>query len=175
MPRVCLVTGGARSGKSQYARERATHYTRPVYLATGVPIDDEMRERIARHRVERGDQFLTIEEPLDVARALCALPPGTDVVLVECLTTWLGNLLYQNPLAFPRCRQIDDLLKLLGTPPCDLIVVTNEVGWGIVAESALSRRFRDAAGWVNQCIAKVADEVILMVCGIPMWLKGNRG
>lgn len=139
-----------------------------------------MRRRIERHRAERGAGWTTIEEPADLARALARLPPETEVAVVDCLTVWLGNLVHRSegaadladPATFP---EIAALLALLDAPPCPLILVTNELGWGIVPDNALARAFRDLAGRVNEEAARRADRVVLMVAGRPLELPGGRG
>ena len=167
MSRVVLVTGGARSGKSRYALERAMTYERRAFVATAVPFDAEMRRRIARHRAQRKRRFLTVEEPLDVANALRRLPRSTQVAVVDCLTVWMGNLMHRYGDRCARCTEIRALLRLLRRPPCDLILVTNEVGMGIVPDNALARAFRDMAGSFNQAVGRLADEVVWMLSGIP--------
>jgi len=175
MNRITLFTGGGRSGKSRQAMERALAYPAPrVFIATAEPLDDEMRERIARHRRERGASFETIEEPVDLAGALRRVPPGTTVALVDCLTVWLGNVMHRRGEAAREYPEIAALVAALRSAPCDVILVTNEVGLGIIpADNELSRRFRDQAGWLNQAVAQVADEVVLVVSGIPLTLKRN--
>lgn len=167
-----LITGGARSGKSRLALELAAPHDRRAFVATAEALDDEMRDRISRHRRERGDGFTTIEAPLDLAGALRALPPDTGVAVVDCLTVWLGNRLHHRALADLDDPAVTGLLDVLVTPPCDLVLVTNEVGTGIVPETPLGRRFRDLAGELNQHVAARADRVLLAVCGQPMWIKG---
>ncbi len=172
MSRVILVTGGSRSGKSRYALELALEYSRRVFIATAEITDREMEERIARHRRERGDLFLTVEEPLDLAGAISRVPSDTQVALVDCLTVWLGNLFHQLGDVDLNSPYIQAFLKTLEAPPCDLILVTNELGMGLVPGDALSRRFRDVAGLLNQEVARRAHEVIFTVCGIPTVIKG---
>jgi adenosylcobinamide kinase / adenosylcobinamide-phosphate guanylyltransferase len=174
MKQVILIVGGGRSGKSNYALELAHDYKTKAFIATSEAFDDEMRERIARHRQERDSAYLTVEEPLDIARAVSSLPDRTEVAIIDCLTVWLGNLMHchgQDQTAFD---EVDSFLKLLNNPPCDLIVVTNEVGQGIIPENALARRFRDEAGILNQQVARLAQRVILMVCAIPVFIKGEQ-
>lgn len=182
-PTVTLITGGARSGKSRYALASAEEAgRRRVYVATAEPLDEEMRRRIERHRAERGAGWSTIEEPIDLAGALARLAPETEVAVVDCLTVWLGNLVHRSGLAgaadladpetFP---EIAAFLALLDAPPCPLLLVTNELGWGIVPDNALARAFRDLAGRVNEEAARRADRVVLMVAGRPLELPGGRG
>jgi len=177
---ITLVTGGARSGKSRYALELAAASPRPALIATAEPIDAEMSDRIRRHREERGDRYLTIEEPVDLAAALTRLPQGTGTAVVDCLTVWLGNLVHrrgeeavaEEPHAL---AEVAAFLSALAAPPCPLVLVTNEVGMGIVPANALARSFADLAGRLNQAIAARAERVVLMVCGLPVMVKGAAG
>lgn len=172
MKDVMLVTGGARSGKSRFAMETALRYEKRVFLATAPVCDSEMEQRIAAHRAERGGRFLTIEEPLDLAGALGSVPPDTDVILLDCLTVWTGNLMHRHGAAGDYA-EIDAFFAALKPPPAAMILVTNEVGCGIVPENAMARRFRDLAGTINQRAAAVAAGVVLCVSGIPVAVKGE--
>ena len=171
MGRIILITGGAKSGKSRYALELASGYEKKAFIATAEPVDDEMKERIKRHQIERGPDFITVEEPVNLRRAIDHLPPGTEVAIVDCLTVWLGNLQYREGRLSIDSPMIQAFLELLKHPPCNLIIVTNEVGSGIVPISPEVREFRDTAGLLNQEVARLAHKVILTVCGIPMVLK----
>lgn len=162
-----LVTGGCRSGKSRHALGLLAHCQHRVFIATAQAFDEEMRSRISAHQHERGDTFTTIEEPLDPASALDRLPSGTDGALLDCVTLWLTNLLLREG-AMP---EIDALLDRLARPGPDLVLVTNELGMGLVPDTPLGRRFRDLAGSVNQRLAAACDRVVFMVCGLPMVLK----
>lgn len=170
---ITLVTGGARSGKSTFAITKAMQgYTNRVFLATATATDDEMRERIARHRQERGEAFVTIEEPFDLEAGLGRIPGETEVVVVDCLTVWLGNLYHgydSNEEVIH--EKITSLVSNLGSVGRDLILVTNEVGSGIVPANAMTRSFRDSAGMLNRLTAEKADDVYLCVCGIPLPVK----
>ncbi len=172
MNSVTLITGGARSGKSRYALALAQQYPAPrAFIATAEPLDDDMRRRIERHRQERAGDFVTLESPLDPAERLAAFPTDTRVAVLDCLTVWLGNLLHHDPNVDGLRPQISRFLEMLDAPPCDLIVVTNEVGAGIVPHNDLARRFRDEAGTLNQQVAARADRLILMVSGYPLMVK----
>lgn len=174
MKSVSLVTGGARSGKSAHALFLALKFPGPrVFLATATPFDSEMEARINAHKTERGDGFITREEPLDPARAIASLPKETGVVLMDCLTVWLGNLLHRDESLSADHPEIGRFLALLENPPLDLVLVTNEVGSGIVPENRLARKFRDLAGFLNQKTAKRAQRVYLCACGIPVLIKGE--
>ncbi|ADV12438.1 bifunctional adenosylcobinamide kinase/adenosylcobinamide-phosphate guanylyltransferase [Mesorhizobium ciceri] len=165
---LTFLIGGARSGKSAHAEILATALPPPwTYVATAQAYDDEMRERIALHRSRRGDGWTTIDAPLDLAGALAALP-GDRPVLVDCLTLWLTNhMLAEHDLDL-ECRR---LAEVLSRPRGPWFVVSNEVGQGIVPDNALARRFRDAAGRLNQQVAAIADTVLLMVAGLPLKVK----
>jgi len=172
MATVTLITGGARSGKSQHALALArAHEGRRAFLATAEAIDDEMNERIRNHRDERGNDFITIEEPLEPARAVASLSREVKVVVIDCLTVWLGNLLHHRKNKARDYPEISRFLETLHDPPCDMILVSNEVGMGIVPQNDMARHFRDLCGWLNQRVAEQADSVILMVSGIPLSVK----
>ncbi len=177
MPLITLVTGGARSGKSDHALRLAlsTPGANPTFIATAEAFDDEMRQRIARHRSERPAAMPTIEAPIDLAGALRSLPTGTGLALVDCLTVWLGNLMHHLGPKREAYAPVDELRELLEQPPCDLVFVTNEVGMGLVPENAMARRFRDLAGSLNRLVAKRSDRVIFMVSGIPVQVKPAAG
>lgn len=167
--RVTLILGGARSGKSRLAENLAErHGGRLVYVATAEPWDDEMRARIAQHKMRRGDRWRTIEAPLAVAEVLLAFPEQTGVVLIDCLTLWLSNLMHA-----PRDveREQEGLLAALSATACPVILVSNEVGLGIVPENKLARDFRDLQGRLNQRVAELADHVIFTAAGLPLVLK----
>ena len=172
-PCVALYTGGTRSGKSRLALAHASHYPRRAFIATAMAFDEEMRQRIAAHQAERGEQFLTVEEPLDLAGAIRRVPTGTNVALVDCLTVWLGNLMHHHGDDPRWYSEIDALLAVLRNPPLNIVLVTNEVGMDIVPENAMARRFRDIQGSMNQKVAEVADVVAFAVCGLPIALKGS--
>ena len=167
-----LVVGGARSGKSSFANTLAErNFTLPLYLATAEVTDDEMRSRIELHRKERGAQWRCVEEPLDPA-VILREPGECDGILLDCVTVWLGNVLHHEDAEGFSVRKTD-LLASLSTCPKSVIIVSNEVGQGIVPSNAETREFRDLAGWLNQDLAKAADAVVLVSCGLPMILKGK--
>ncbi len=168
---VTLITGGGRSGKSSYALEITESYDRKVFIATAEAFDDEMADRISRHQKERGNCFKTIEEPLHLADALTNVLPDTQVVVIDCITVWLGNLMHHQGVDEKNCQPMDRFLKVLASPPCDVVIVSNEVGMGLIPATAMSRAYRDLAGSVNQKIGAVADEAFLVVSGIPLKLK----
>jgi adenosylcobinamide kinase/adenosylcobinamide-phosphate guanylyltransferase len=165
---VILITGGARSGKSRRAEARARAVPgRPVYIATAEALDGEMAERIAAHRARRGNDWIEREVPLDLVQALIETDGG-GARLVDCLTLWLSNLLHSKR-DWP--QEIVQLAQTLPRQRSPVVVVTNEVGSGIVPDNALARAYRDAAGRMNETIAGLADEVELVVAGLPMRLK----
>jgi adenosylcobinamide kinase/adenosylcobinamide-phosphate guanylyltransferase len=169
---IHLVIGGARSGKSSYAERLARESGLAVtYIATCEARDQEMTERIAHHRHRRPPEWRTVEEPLLLADALRREAAANTCVMVDCLTLWLTNvLLAESP---GREEEIDKLLATLPTLPGRILLVSNEVGWGIVPENALARRFRDEQGRLNQRIAAIADEVTLVAAGLPLVLKSG--
>lgn len=170
MSKIVLVGGGARSGKSRFALEVARRLgPRRVFVATAVASDDEMHERIRRHRVERGADFVTKEEPLALPRLL-AEEREADVVVVDCLTLWLANLLMQSQPEASIESQVDDLMAALAPRRFHVVLVSNEVGFGVVPDSALGRAFRDLVGRAHQTIAAQADEVYLAAMGMMMRL-----
>lgn len=172
LPPVTLVLGGARSGKSRHAEgliAAASHEA--VYFATGAACDDEMAERIRRHRDRRlgaSTRWHTVEEPIELAGRLKDLARPDRPILVDCLTLWLSNLLFAGHDITSAANRLVDVLPALAGP---VVLVANEVGWGIVPENALARRFRDEAGLVNQAVARIADRVVLIAAGLPLTLK----
>lgn len=166
---LTLVLGGARSGKSRYGESLIAREPPPwTYVATAEALDDEMAQRIAEHRARRHGGWQTVEAPRDLPAALAALPHGA--VLVDCLTLWLSNLLLAGSDIEAEVAQLDEVLaRMQGR----VVLVVNEVGFGIVPESALGRRFRDLQGTLNQRIAARADQVVLVVAGLPLFVKGQ--
>jgi len=167
-----LVLGGARSGKSRHALALAEDRgANRLFIATAEPFDGEMRERIEAHRRERGTGWRTLECPLHLHETLEAAPspPGTDVVLIDCLTVWLGNLMHHD-------RDVavaaDRLLDALERCPVPVVLVSNEVGSGLVPDTPLGRRFRDEQGRLNQRLAARCGRVDLVVAGLPLTIRG---
>jgi adenosylcobinamide kinase/adenosylcobinamide-phosphate guanylyltransferase len=164
-----LVLGGRRSGKSRYAEERVLRLAlTPVYLATGAAGDAEMAVRIAAHRMRRGPEWRTVEEPLGLPERLIAEATAGNAVLVDCLTLWLSNLMAAE-------RGLDSatsrLIEAISVAEGSVVLVSNEVGGGIVPENALARAFADAQGVLNQRVAAAVDEVVLVAAGLPLVLK----
>jgi len=170
-----FVIGGARSGKSRYAQQWvedrcAKQELRPVYLATGQAYDAEMDERIRRHRRDRGAQWTTVEAPLELPSAIMAEADPQRILLVDCLTLWLSNMMLAE-----RCLDagMDALASALSSKSAQVAIVSNEVGLSIVPENALARRFRDEQGRLNQRMAELAHQVIFVAAGLPLTLKGG--
>lgn len=166
-----LILGGARSGKSRLAEQRASDTTLDVvYIATAQAFDSEMNERIARHQSDRPSQWLTVEEPVYLAQCIMDNAKDSRVILVDCLTLWLSNLLcLDNDGVFEAQKQA--LLSVLSSVPGQLIMVSNEVGQGIVPDNRLARRFIDEAGWLHQALAQECEQVTFVTAGIARQLK----
>jgi adenosylcobinamide kinase/adenosylcobinamide-phosphate guanylyltransferase len=166
-----LVLGGARSGKTALAERmamRAGQY--PAYLATAEALDDEMRERVRTHQEQRARSFATIEEPLALSRAIEEAAKHHDAILVDCLTLWITNMIMAETNV---ASAVDELIETLNaTTTSRVILVTNEVGLGIVPDNAMARMFRDLAGAAHQRIGEICDDVYFVVAGLPMVLKG---
>jgi len=168
-----LVIGGARSGKSRHAQTRCEALGKKlVYIATAEAGDAEMADRITRHRADRGPCWETLEAPVDLCGAIAEAMTRADAVLVDCLTLWLSNLMLGGHDLPQARRQLVSTVRRARVP---LVLITNEVGMGIVPENALARHFRDEAGWLNQEVAAAVHEVILMVAGLPLTLKAPPG
>lgn len=169
-PRTILVLGGARSGKSRHAQALAESMaTERIFIATGQAFDDEMRERVARHQADRDASWRTIEAPIALPQAIRDHGNKSAVLLVDCLTLWLSNLLLADA---DLDAAGDDLVSAIGEGSAAMLFVANEVGFGIVPDNALARRFRDAAGRLNQRLAAECDATDLVVAGIPLRLRG---
>lgn len=177
MALTIFITGGAASGKSRFAEEVARRFGAPLgYLATAQPLDNEMGERIRRHRERRGTGWQTIEEPLHLPQTLAANDGIHKAILVDCITLWLTNLMMHcGELAedaegriMDNVHRLASTLRGMATP---VILVSNEVGQGIVPENRMARQFRDLAGRANQVLAAAADEVHVVISGIPLRLK----
>jgi adenosylcobinamide kinase / adenosylcobinamide-phosphate guanylyltransferase len=169
---LTLITGGCRSGKSSHALAIAStsEAAAKFFIATAEALDTEMRARIAHHQESRPAEFQTIEEPQKLGAVLRSLHGRADIVVVDCLTLWISNLLSRFADG-EILAQADELATTLRQAPFSAIVVTDEVGWGIVPDNPLARRFRDLLGWTNQKIALAADQVLLMAAGYPLRLK----
>jgi len=172
---VTLVLGGVRSGKSRYAQQIAERAERVTFVATAERRDDaEMHAKIERHRADRPEHWTTIEEPLQLAQAIHQAGQNSEVILIDCLTLFASNLLEacgNNPTQLQ--THTDELCATLRTPPCSIVLVSNEVGSGVVPAYELGRQFRDLVGEINQRVASISDTVLFMVAGLPLLLKGS--
>ncbi|HYP14059.1 MAG TPA: bifunctional adenosylcobinamide kinase/adenosylcobinamide-phosphate guanylyltransferase [Bryobacteraceae bacterium] len=169
---IILIGGGSRSGKSRYALKLALEFSAPrVFIATAETRDDEMRARAQAHRSERGGNFTTVEEPLELGQAILRASHENGVVVVDCLTLWVSNLLFADPARDIAAETSQMLFAAGRAEDAKIILVTNEVGCGIVPDNELSRRFRDLAGSVNQQAAAAAAEVYWMAFGCPIRVK----
>jgi adenosylcobinamide kinase/adenosylcobinamide-phosphate guanylyltransferase len=171
---IVFVIGGCRSGKSTYAMQTAEKVPaeQKIFIATCVPQDEEMKRRVARHQKERSQNWVTVEAPLDLPEAILQNSRRENVILVDCLTLWVSNLLMEtggeNNIADTTSQLIEALEKAAGP----IVLVSNEVGTGIVPENKLARQYRDIIGLVNQAVGKTAGKVVWMVAGIPVTIKG---
>jgi adenosylcobinamide kinase / adenosylcobinamide-phosphate guanylyltransferase len=171
---VTLVLGGVRSGKSRYAQQLAEQYQHVVFVATAKATDDEMRTKIERHRDDRPQEWLTVEEPLELPQVLTHYQSKHDVILIDCLTVFAANLLEEagedEKLISRRIAAFCDALQ---SADCAVVLVSNEVGSGVVPAYTSGRRYRDLLGELNQKVASIANDVVLMVAGLPLALKGH--
>jgi adenosylcobinamide kinase/adenosylcobinamide-phosphate guanylyltransferase len=175
---LTLILGGARSGKSRFAQRLATHAQRVCYVATLLPGDDaEMQLRVARHQSDRPSSWRTVEAPSQLAGAVELAARDADAVLVDCLTLWLSNLsweLREQDAAHVEERVRAEIQRIAtAARSSNIILVSNEVGAGTVPESPVARAFRDLQGFTNQWTAEVADAVVMVVAGLPLYLKGG--
>lgn len=168
-----LVIGGCRSGKSSYALELANQIpgNRKIFIATSVPTDREMENRVKKHVMERGELWITEEVPVSVPEKIALLSKDADVILVDCLTLWVSNLLFEGIEESALYQRTEELQHALRMALCPVFLVSNEVGTGIVPENQLARKFRDMAGFVNQKVAGEVARVTWMVAGIPVDIK----
>ncbi len=177
MTDITLVIGGCRSGKSDHALvlAEAMPAADRIFVATCVPRDKEMRERVARHQRVRSAAWKTIEAPVDLAATLIEASRPDRILLVDCLTLWVNNLLALSEEVEDLRRHGLELVAALKQTRGPVVIVTNEVGCGIVPENRIARLFRDVVGWVNQAVAACADRVVWTVAGIPVTVKGDPG
>ncbi len=173
MEKTIFVIGGCRSGKSSHALRLGESFPgrRKIFVATCVPQDSEMRQRVHRHQQDRGPHWSTLEVPVALAEGIAKEGPHADLMLIDCLTLWVSNLMLAYEDQKPIDARVERLCAVLRNPPCPLILVSNEVGAGIVPENALARRFRDIVGWTNQQVAAACNQVIWMVAGLPVPIK----
>jgi adenosylcobinamide kinase/adenosylcobinamide-phosphate guanylyltransferase len=171
---VTLVLGGVRSGKSRYAQQLAEQSQRVVFVATAKITDDEMQRKIERHQEDRPKDWVTVEEPLELPTVLAQHEGACEVIVVDCLTIFAANLLAAEGEDLEGIeRRVQALCDALRTISCRVVLVSNEVGSGVVPAYPLGRRYRDLLGEINQRVARVADDVVLMVAGLPLALKGH--
>ena len=172
MTRHCLVLGGARSGKTAFAERLALHAgSSPAYLATASVLDSEMHDRVRSHQASRGERFTTIEEPIELSHALLKAAKVHDVILVDCLTLWITNLLLANDDVATAVSELYATLEEI--QQAKVILVSNEVGLGIVPDNAMARTFRDLAGSAHQRLAEICDDVYFIAAGLPLTMKGD--
>ena len=171
---ITLILGGARSGKSRLAQRLATTYSYVVFVATARPVDDEMCRKIDRHKAERPSQWLTVEEQISLDRTVRDYAPHFQVLLVDCLTLYAANLLSTTNNHWEAVLpNVQSFYNALREAKCSVVLVSNEVGSGIVPEYPSGRAFRELLGAINQQVAAIADNVVLMVAGLPLVLKGR--
>ena len=167
---ITLVLGGARSGKSAYAESLCAAFGERIYLATAESVDDEMVQRVERHRARRGDAWVTHETPIGLPAAILAHAAAHRVVLVDCLSVWIGNLMHHERDVLAAGEALAAALQSCRGP---VVLVSNEIGSGIVPDNAMARSFRDYVGALHQSIAASADNVTLVTAGLPLALKGQ--
>lgn len=175
MKETVFVIGGCRSGKSRHALDMAERFAgkEQIFVATCIPYDDEMKDRVAQHRNERSSQWRTVEAPTRLAEAIVENNGNASVILVDCLTLWINNLLMASDDTTKILKQIEGLIQAIEDANCPVVLVSNEVGAGIVPENLLARQFRDLVGSANQAVAGQVDQVIWVVAGIPVTIKGR--
>lgn len=174
MKEVIFIIGGCRSGKSRHALETAEGLAedQKIFMATCIPHDEEMQQRVRRHQAERNRSWQTIETPVHLPRAIEENSRRAGVLLVDCLTLWISNLLMESDDGTNVQEQIQGLKNAIQSAGCPVVLVSNEVGGGIVPENRLARLFRDLVGSANQAVAETANRVVWMVAGIPVRIKG---
>lgn len=175
MKEITLVIGGTRSGKSRFALKLANEYenTQKIFIATCVPKDEEMKKRVERHKKDRGEDWRTVETEILLPEAVSGKSDKGRIIVVDCLTLWISNLMLGQEEQDGMEKGVQRLMKSLKESVCPVILVTNEVGTGIVPENPMARSYRDAVGMVNQLVAKTANRVVWMVAGIPVVIKGK--
>lgn len=169
MKRLTLILGGEKSGKSDFALKEGERIGgKKAFLATAVAFDGEMKEKIERHKRIRGEGWVTFEEPLRISEKICEIEKHYDVIVLDCLTVWLGNLMHHG---LDLDSEISKFLNVISRKVTELLLVSNEVGLGIIPENEIARRFIVALGNLNKEVAKISDRVIFMVCGLPIFIK----
>jgi len=168
---LAFVIGGIKSGKTKFALKKAEELNngKLYYIATARAVDEEMKDRIERHKIERGEKWVTIEEPIEVDRVLKTIPKGS-VIIIDCLTTWLTNLLIENYDVEEKTNKLLDIILKIKTD-LDLFLISNEVGLGIIPDNPLARKFIDLSGSLHQKVAQIADKVYFILCGCEIKVK----
>jgi adenosylcobinamide kinase / adenosylcobinamide-phosphate guanylyltransferase len=174
MNKIILILGGARSGKSTYAAELAGRYKKVAFIATGEGLDSEMKKRIKIHKESRPKTWKTFEEPTDISGLLTDMEDNFECTIIDCMTLLVSNLILNGEKEKRVLERVEKLFVKLKKRKGKIIIVSNEVGLGLVPANKLGRVFRDIAGKVNQLIAKKADQVFLTVSGIPVKIKGEK-
>jgi len=185
--KIILITGGARSGKSSFALKEASEISgKKAYIATAEALDGEMKERIEKHKRDRGNEWDTYEEPVKIQTVIKAIEGRYNAIVIDCLTLWLSNMMCRGAETADEINNLIDVLTNVGAglalpnkigepmPAPTIFIVSNEVGMGIVPENEMARKFRDMAGTLNQKVAEVANEVYLIIAGIPVRIKGGK-
>jgi adenosylcobinamide kinase/adenosylcobinamide-phosphate guanylyltransferase len=173
-PETIFVLGGARSGKSRFALECASDAKgKKVFIATLVPGDEEMEERVRRHREERGEGWVTVAAPLEIAEALKENMAEAETIVIDCLTLWVSNQLMEDTRVDEIVENVEELCTVVKGCTCRLVLVSNEVGCSVVPPTKLGRQFRDAVGIMNQKLAHTCDRAVLVTAGIPRELKNK--
>jgi adenosylcobinamide kinase/adenosylcobinamide-phosphate guanylyltransferase len=171
---IIFVTGGCRSGKSGFALDYANkHFKSKIFLATAAALDDEMKGRIKAHQEARGPEWAIIEEDKDIVKAVVSVEKGYEVILLDCMTLWLSNLIMAGEPESQIFSRTEAFTKAIQKIPQSVIIVSNEVGYGIVPVNDIARQFRDIMGTVNQRLAACADVVVWTIAGLPQILKGD--
>lgn len=172
--RVLFILGGARSGKSRLSQKLGESVPgKRLFIATAQPLDDEMKKRIENHRISRGENWKTIEEPIEISKVIWVNAKEYSLMLIDCLTIWVSNLLERSRGDEEKIlEEVKKLEEAIKESDVRFIIVSNEVGMGIVPDNKLARQFRELLGIVNQRMAELSDRVILMVSGVPVVLKG---
>jgi len=170
---VTLITGGVRSGKSAYALTFAPTTGKKIFIATSEPFDDSMRIRIDNHKKEREHMgFSTVEEPIQIPEIIKSQESNEVFLLIDCLTFWINNLMHYNMNETAMNKLFEELIEALRSTPSDIILITNETGWGNIPDNKLTRNYNDILGKINQRVAAVSERVVCMISGIPMTIKG---
>lgn len=174
MKEIIFVTGGCRSGKSRFALDYANkHFKSKIFLATAPALDDEMKKRIKAHQEARGPEWAAIEEQTEIAKAVASVKTGYEVILLDCMTLWLSNLVMAGEQERQIFSRTEAFIETIQKIPQSVIIVSNEVGYGIVPVNDIARQFRDIMGTVNQRLAACADVVVWTVVGVPQVIKGQ--